>query len=195
MTEVNDFLTTAPDSPTADIGQRARSLAKRVLLFDGEYKEETFNFLLAKLGDYPPIKLLEALLDHYKEKRREITDRELPELLLEAGLDSITTEDGIKITRKEELSVKTLNQAGLSAYLEASGRGDEIKDILTLSKGEFTEELRDVLEDLGVSYQRDSKVHYQTLARIMREIREAGEPLPPEDVAIVSVFNRAKIKG
>jgi hypothetical protein len=150
------------------------------------------KWLEGEFTGHPPLAFIEALRTYYTAKKQELVTDELPTLLHEAGLESATTSDGTKISLKREVSIAQGNRDALYAWLKENGYGDFVKTVLAFGKGEFDDGLRAVLAETGASYEEKEDVHYQTLAKIFRDRVEEGGALPPEQVAKITIFDRAR---
>jgi hypothetical protein len=166
-------------------------------LNDGANRDWTtsdeFRSLLKILGDLPSIKLLEDLVSHYKRTKNKILIKEIPDLMERAGVDSLTTLDGVAVKLKQDLTVKVHDKEALNQWLIDNGFGDKLKDIVTFPKGEVDGFFFKDLEEQGLSFTRDRSVHPQSLRALMRINLEEGE-LPPDEICEVKNFTLAKIK-
>lgn len=141
-----------------------------------------------------PIKLLEDILSFYKKRKRAIEADRLPKLLKANQLKEITMEDGTKVTIKMEVSPVKKDEDLLFKWLEDNDEGHNIKDIIALGKGEFTDELESFLNDKGFSYEVKSKIEYQTLAKVLRDRINEEIELPPAEAVEINQIDVAKIK-
>jgi hypothetical protein len=169
---------------------------------------EEFKKIVEFLGEYFPIEKLEQITAYYKEKLRGIVENDIPILLMGAGIKETTLETGekVEISRIVSLTKKYIkDENGLYIWLDKKGYGDAIKKEYAIAKGSPTEELEGFLSDQGIDYTRKEGVHSATLNKIMverldeaesmsAEEKKKFEPLPPEKIAEVQIFNRAKIK-
>lgn len=144
---------------------------------------------------------VEIELKEAKERKRELLERILPEMMDELGLGIVGTEDG-------ELTVEVINQinAGIPkkfereahAWLENNGFGDLIKSEIkvALGRGEvgMAKELLALIEkDYHLEPSMKQAVHYQTLKAFVKEQMEKGVDLPADLLGIYAV-RIAKVK-
>jgi hypothetical protein len=185
----------------SDTAEYLKELVVRVKHFDFDKERlftpensKAFAHVVNLLGDTPPIKMLEDLLDYYKKIRHRLVTDEIPAAMNAMGMDKINLDNGISVKLKTEVSVKTENKFKLISWLIKNGYQNEVKDVLAFNKGELDKEATKFLSDKGYTYKKDTSIHWQTLTRIMRERLEAGEKLPPETTAIIKQYNIAKVK-
>jgi len=156
---------------------------------------ETFTkWLEGEFEGLPPLGFIEAVRSHYTGMKQSLLLDEIPTLLHEAGLESATTTDGTKVTVKRDVSVSADDKQALYEWLKNHGYGDHVKTVLAFGKGEFTDDFRELLTEQGASFEEKEDVHYQTLAKIFRDRVEDGGELPPEQVAKINIFERARYK-
>ena len=146
------------------------------------------------LGTTPKLALLDALVKDYKTYYNNISRNDLPLALAEAGLSNAVTDDGVEVFTKTEYTTKTLDKDAVVSWLDENGYGAIVKDSLLLEKGAFTDDLASTLEDMGVSYTRDSTINGSQLKATIKNHMEHGGDLPPKNAISVEVFTEAKIK-
>lgn len=172
---------------------RNYSMLMRDYAFDWT-ETSAFEQLTRTLGEYPPLKLLEDLLKHYTVKRDTIQVKEIPALLINAGLKKVTTESGIEVSTKSHIHIKRLNDAKLEKFLREHDSTGIIKERLEFQKGDLQDEYIQFLEEKGVSYEKKVDINTNSLKKVVKDIYEETEQLPPEDCAEVSFFTKANIK-
>lgn len=209
LDELADFAEDLEESlDTSDLEE----LVEQALEFENaETKDMDFSeseelaAMVEFIGERAPIKFLEDLLAHYKNKHKELVEVDIPELMTQLGQKKVELLDGTKVSIEEKVSTETLDEDELISWLTINEYADDIKDSLVFTKGEkAVPNLIKALEKKGISYTRKSGIHYQTLNRIIRERKAAGIPegedpnsyevLPPDDVLNVRTFEKAKIK-
>jgi len=180
---------------------RLTEAVKRVRQLDAEpdfdYAAMVNSFTAWLEGEFdglPPLAFIESVRSHYTNMKQQLLMDEIPGLLHEAGLESATTDDGTKETIRREVSITSDDKPALYDWLKGHGYGDHVKTVLAFGKGEFTDDFRLVLDEAGASYQEKEDVHYQTLNKIVRDAIDAGGELPPESVAKINIYERAKYK-
>ncbi len=137
---------------------------------------------------------MEDIVTYLKKERNKIISDYLPSLISGAGLTECTTKEGLKIKLEKKLSVTQHNKKAVLDWLVENGYKEFIKDKLELSMGELDKHLQNFLSDNGYSYKQNSEIHYQTLAKIIRDRIKEGEKLPDDSIATINVINIAKIK-
>lgn len=155
---------------------------------------ETLDEIKAILGTTPKLALLDELVKCYKSYYNNISRNDLPLALAEAGLSNAVTDDGVEVFTKTEYTTKTLDKDAVASWLDANGYGAIVKDSLLLEKGAFTDDLASTLEEMGVSYTRDSTINGSQLKATIKNHMEHGGELPPKSAIAVEVFTEAKIK-
>ncbi len=157
-------------------------------------KDRYFHQIVNSLPEYPPIKLLEDVLSFYKNKRHTLVTKDIPSVMQQMGINKATTIDGLSVKVDQEVSVKEVNKVKLMDWATKNGYEDLIKTSLKFGKGEFNQDIETYLEEQGVSYEKDSGIHPQSLKKIIKDRIEAQEELPSQDLIEVKTFNIAKIK-
>jgi hypothetical protein len=155
------------------------------------------------------IEAFENHLARMKEKRTKLLREELPQLMDEARVPSITLEaEGNYPSFK--LSVKAFYSANVSmkweeerrkqayAWLEANGAGDLIKTTVEVAfpREERAEAVRiaSMLMELDSAHVTiDERIHPATLTAWLKESVEAGDDMPPLDLIGGTVARVVKI--
>jgi hypothetical protein len=115
---------------------------------------------------------------------RALQEDVLPELMTQAGQDSVKTADGLIVTMKvlTRGQPSQENQGEAFAWLEAHGHGGIIKSEVRADLGKATpEQVRAALEALeaaGAHGQAKKTVAWQTLGALVNELLEKGEDVP-----------------
>lgn len=143
---------------------------------------------------------IEAMLKEHKRELHDLTTRVLPDTMAEVGLEDFTTSGGDKIEVKDFVSgtlPKDERREAAIAYLEEVGAADIIKHRFQadLGRGEHNAagEIRNQLQELGVSYSEKEDVHPQTLAAFARERLRNGEEVHLELLGLYA-GRAAKVK-
>jgi len=139
---------------------------------------------------------LEEALAAAKRERDRILNDDIVCLLAEYGLSSCELIDGSNVGTEVvyETSQKDKDAALLASWLNSNGYSDAMKDILTLGKGEYDEDLESFLSENGYSFTRDSSIHSQTLKKILKDHIVAGKEPPPKEAVELKVFTRGFVK-
>lgn len=168
-----------------------------------EFKEATGEDLLSRISALAfsqkqaelDVAEAEEKLAAAKNTLRDISDRQLPNLMDEAQLTEFTTRDGIKVSVKEVIraSLPKGKEAVAFAWLAAHEHDDLIKREFKVPFDREAEEaasqLRTYLEEAGFSFESKQTIHPQTLAAFVREQLEAGVDIPLE------AFGAARVKS
>ncbi len=148
---------------------------------------------IESLGDYFSIPVLEEVLKHYKRLDQEIISKALLEDLTDMDIDSFENEE-VKAKIKMSVNASMKDKLLGADWLESHGYGDIIKSTLSFGKGELTPDILKVLDEKGLSYSLDSKVHPASLKKVISDRIKDGEELPPEGVINVSTFDYVEVK-
>lgn len=150
--------------------------------------------MLDFLGAAPSIPLLEKVVSYYKAKEQAIVSKDLMEDLEEEGLTSFETDEFAgKIKLSVSASIK--DKVKGSQWLIDNGYSDLIKEELKFPKGELDEDAISYLSEHGYSFERDSKVHPQTLKKVISDRINAGEELPDDTIINVNMFEYVEVKN
>lgn len=144
---------------------------------------------------------LELKLKDKKAISDDYSKNIIPELMAQAGVKSITLEDGSKviIDHKYRASISIANQGLAFAWLRETGNDSIIKNqiIVEFGKGEDTEALAlynklKIDNPKGLIKQKQS-VHASTLKAFVKEQKQAGSDIPDEPFGIYE-FDETKVK-
>ena len=146
------------------------------------------------------VKELEDQLKEEKSKLLKLEREDLPALMQEAGMTSVTLDDGSTISLKEDLNTSITASTKNSAlrWLVDNNYGGIIKTLVEVAfpKGAHDDAVRVQNELLqhysGVSLKET--VHPSTLKSFVKERLEAGDAIPL-DAFNVFPFTKAVVKG
>ena len=166
---------------------------------------EKLYSLVNLLEDYnDSIADFEASLAEYKERAREISQKEIPELLAQYGLSEIKLKDGRKVTVKQDCRATVKNFDEFYAFMQARGEENLIKTTLELGKVPAVAVVaaqKAVLQATGVAPESKTTIAPQTLWAWVRTNIGMGKTVPDEllnkdSIPGVSVytFSETKIK-
>ena len=156
--------------------------------------EEHVGYLIKQLGESPSIATIEEVLKHYKAVEKKILEVDLLEWMNENDLLNLETDD-LKIKIQTYVYPKIADEAAAFDWLNANEYGDLIKTSVDFPRGEFTEEVQELLKGQGTSYIRKDGVNAQTLKKVMSDRLKAEESLPDEDQGFtISYFNACAVK-
>ena len=141
---------------------------------------------------------LEEKLELKKQELNRVRDNDLPNALLEIGIQEVTLKSGHKISIKREAyaSITEERQAAAFAWLREKGHGSIIKNLIyaEFGKGEDERaiEAAQVLSEAGFTPNQKETVHPMTLKAFIKEMDEKGEEFPYETFGAF-IVNRSKI--
>lgn len=170
----------APEAPPGDSLKR---LAGLVLAL----RTEEFN--LARI---------DAELQAAERKVRELAEEEIPMLLAECGLSTVTLVDGSRVTVTQELDcgITEALRPEAHAWLRERGLDGIIKAYVAVQFGRGMDcdmlALAARLRSEGMAVAVAENVHYQTLKSTLKEERAAGRAVP-EGLFSLRPFSRAKV--
>jgi hypothetical protein len=159
----------------------------------GEKKEFIIEKVCEYLGETFSIETLEAILKIYKGRLKEMTDKEMPEIMMELGVPEIVLPTGERLKNEKIINATIKDKYAAWEWIKKIGREDVVKTVLKFGKGEVDDVLIKMLSSNGYSYEKDDTVHHQTLNKMIREMYKAGEKLPPPNAIEAIPFDRVKI--
>ena len=131
-----------------------------------------------------------------QERRRDIAEVQLPELMDDLGMETFTTTDGRKVSVKVSVhaSIPKTRLPEAMDWLVARNYGGLIKSTVTVNFGrDEADEAKDLVADLeedGLAPKLAEGVHPSTLKSWARERLEAGDEI---DVDLFGVFRRREV--
>lgn len=143
------------------------------------------------------ISKLEDTLERAKNKLKEISQRRLPDAMLNNGLSEFKLDDGSKISVKKLYlpHIKEENKEEAYNWLISSGN-DIIKNNieLTFSKGNSEEAKKalNLLKDNGYAPVSKENIHWQTFRAWAKDALEKGVEIP--EIIDIHIIDEAKIK-
>ena len=160
-------------------------LVREVALYERVPAGEEVDALIRDLGPHASVNLLKAALAVYEMKRITVLETALPLALGAAGLSQVTLEDGTSVSM----------EAFYSMQFGPPLATDEERDT---AKDKFYAWLSDPARPRGfagiVKERVTYGVHPQTLKAWTRRVVEEGLERPPESIATITAYKRAKIK-
>lgn len=137
----------------------------------------------------------EEAAKQFKREAERIAREDIPGVMTELGLSSLTLDDGTTIELKNVFNcgITEARRAAAHAWLKQHGFGGLIKTRLIAEYGpdEWLEAKADA-EGVGDRARLDEAVNQQTLKAFIRERLEANDP-PPNDLFGLFPFTEAKI--
>lgn len=138
---------------------------------------------------------LEAIVKLRKKELFNVRQIQIPEHMAELGLESVTTEDGTTINIKGDITVTLKDPQAFYSLLRKEGKGDIIKDTITvtLQKDSEAPKIVKALEKANCLFDRKETVHFQTLKKYFKELRKKGKNVS-EEIAGVYEYKYSKLK-
>ena len=131
-----------------------------------------------------------------KEKANIISQFEIPQMMEEMNIKKLKLKDGETVEVSNFYSASIVDQDAAFQWLRENGRGDIIKNDITVTfgRGEDNKAAQYAVLAKGQGYEPVQKVgvHPQTLKGVVRECHESGINLP--DCFKTYVGNRTNIK-
>lgn len=136
---------------------------------------------------------LESQLKEAKAAFAKVELEELPNAMEAAGVDSITTDEGIKVAVKDDLtmSIAKKNKPAAFAWLRANKLGELIKNTITVALPKGTDKKADALEktiqENGFTPERGEDVNTTSVKAAIKKLIEKGEDVPQDTFGIHKV--------
>ena len=138
----------------------------------------------------------ESSIKKLKEKANILSQFEIPQMMEEMNIKKLKLKDGEQIEVSNFYSASIVDQDAAFNWLRENGRGDIIKNDITVTfgRGEDNKAAEYAVLAKGQGYEPVQKVgvHPQTLKGVVRECHESGIKLP--DCFKTYVGNRTNIK-
>jgi len=144
----------------------------------------------------------EAAVKDTKDAIRKLSERDIPDLMEEIGLESFTLTTGETLKKQKYYSAKIPSalKGKAFAYLEETGNDAIIKEHFALDFGRGEQETERAaavawwLEENNIPFNAKTDVHPQTLKAFVKAQIEAGVDFP-KDLFGVYVGNTVKVAG
>lgn len=148
----------------------------------------------------------EARLKDLKSQLYELESKRLPDLFLQAGVDSVGLPAEGNLPAYDaalkpyyHANIPAENRAAAFKWLNDNGFGDIVKTIFKIEFGlgesAPTQKLENQLDALGVAYSKDMNVPWPTLTAWLKErLHKRDTDLPPLDLFGATVGNVVKLK-
>ena len=138
----------------------------------------------------------EASVKKLKEKANILSQFEIPQMMEEMNITKLKLKDGETVEVSNFYSASIVDQDAAFQWLRENGRGDIIKNDITVTfgRGEDNKAAQYAVLAKGQGFEPVQKVgvHPQTLKGVVRECNESGIELP--DCFKTYVGNRTNIK-
>ncbi len=116
------------------------------------------------------VSLLEDQLKQLKGEERKLSEEEIPEFMQTKGLSALTTEDGFKVSIKEDLKAylpkDPIKRSTALRWIVGNGGESIIKDKVEIEEPEQL--LETFLKENGIPYKHLRDVHNRTLVAYMK---------------------------
>jgi hypothetical protein len=129
---------------------------------------------------------LEKEIKTAKTKLLKLTDEELPALMSEMGISSLTLDDGsvVKVTQTYGGSILVENRPKAYAWLREYGYDDIIKNTVMCQFGRGEDDrakgFAEFAAENGYAPEQKTEIHTQTLRAFVKERIEKGDAFPME---------------
>jgi hypothetical protein len=129
---------------------------------------------------------IEDNLKKAKEKLLKLTDQEMPALMAEMGISSLTLEDGavVKVTQTYGASILVDNRPKAYDWLREHGYDDIIKNTVMCQFGRGEDDrakgFAEFAAENGFAPEQKTEIHSQTLRAFVKERIEKGDEFPME---------------
>jgi hypothetical protein len=129
---------------------------------------------------------LEEDIKALKAKLLKLTDEELPALMEEMGISSLTLDDGsvVKVTRTYGGSILVENRPKAYDWLREHGYDDIIKNTVMCQFGRGEDDrakgFAEFAAENGFAPEQKTEIHSQTLRAFVKERIEKGDAFPME---------------
>lgn len=143
------------------------------------------------------IEVTEVRLSVMKAELKKVSEDQIPSLMQEIGIDSITLSNGLKLSTKFFASGKVLDDS-VYDWFEKEGFADIVKSDLVVKTRRIEKQdlapVKEAIRGAGLEYSEKDSIHWQTLSAFLRDRIEEGGSLPPSDQMEVFRGFRAIIK-
>lgn len=172
-----------------------------------DQKKEVTDGQMGELGDcvtkllnaQESVRIAAEKLKQLTQIERNISEIEIPGLMENLGFESITLNNGMKVSVKEspQIGIPAAKRPVAYKWLDDNGHGDLIKIALTaqFARGERqqADDAFNLLVDNGVNPNQTESVHAGTLKAWAREELAQGTNLP-EDLFNVHIVKQTTVK-
>mgnify|MGYP003147404969 CR=1 FL=1 len=132
------------------------------------------------------IETLEQTLKEEKKALIKMTDEDLPTMLMELGMQSLTLDDGSDVTVKQTYgaSIRVDDRPAAYEWLRDNGYDDIIKNQVLCVFGRGEDDMASAFQALasqqGYAAEQKTEIHPQTLRAFVKERVENGDDFPME---------------
>jgi hypothetical protein len=129
---------------------------------------------------------LEKDLKKAKEQLLKLTDQEMPSLMAEMGISSLTLDDGavVKVAQTYGASILVENRPKAYEWLRENGYDDIIKNTVMCQFGRGEDDrakgFAEFAAENGFAPEQKTEIHSQTLRAFVKERIEKGDAFPME---------------
>ena len=132
------------------------------------------------------VRVMEDTLKEAKKQLLKLTDEDLPSLMQEIGISSLTLDDGSVVEVKQTYGASILvdNRPAAYEWLRENGYDDIIKNTVACSFGRGEDDLANAFNAFasqqGYAAEQKTEIHSQTLRAFVKERVESGDEFPME---------------
>lgn len=123
----------------------------------------------------------EATLKELQKEERRLAEKDLPERLLEVGMEKFTLSDGTEISVKEDMKMSLPKnpekRAAAAQWLKDHGLDTLVKEEV---KTYDSDEAKKALDQLGVAYEVEENMHTGAVKSALKELQDEGVDVPLE---------------
>lgn len=145
------------------------------------------------------LEMLEDQAKKVKERIKQISEVQIPEIMQTIGVRQFTLTNGFKITVKPwyNMTPKEENIAAAYEWLDGNGHGDIVKHSLTLevrlTQANLLGAIKALAEEGQISHTEKNAIHHMTAGAWVKGQLESGQPVPRELLGVTTGF-RTKIE-
>jgi len=128
----------------------------------------------------------EEQIKQLKDKYKTVTEEEMPAMLTELGVSSITLPSGEVVAISTELhcGIPAASKEAAYEWLREHNHGDLIKNEIVVKFGRSEDNMvgavKKLAEELGLKFDEKSSVHSMTLKAFIKEQMRSGIALPQD---------------
>jgi len=131
------------------------------------------------------VKILEVELEMAKRELQRVGQEELPTALHDVGIQSFTMKNGLTVECEPVVytSLRKDNIDEAEAWLDINGHSGMVTKTIVVGipkiiNAQVFSALLEFINNCGLKFKQDKRIHPQTLAKWGREMEEANEVIP-----------------
>lgn len=140
------------------------------------------------------LEMLEDQAKKAKERIKQISEVQIPEIMQSIGVRQFTLTNGFKITVKPwyNMTPKEENIAAAYDWLDGNGHGDIVKHSLTLevrlTQANLLGAIKALADEGQISRTEKNAIHHMTAGSWVKGQLESGQPIPRELLGVTTGF-------